>query len=101
MLITGFAAENTLARRLIDGEKQVPILGEEHTVKARISVMQELSAHADRNNLLDFVGRIGPSLRRIFLVHGDSDALQGLFDSLTDNALHDVAVPLPGDTFDL
>ncbi len=101
VLITGFAAENTLARRLIDGEKQVPILGEEHTVKARISVMQELSAHADRNNLLDFVGRIGPSLRRIFLVHGDSDALQGLFDSLTDNALHDVAVPLPGDTFDL
>ena len=63
--------------------------------------MQELSAHADRNDLLGFAARIGPSLGRIFLVHGDPDALQGLSDSLTDNGLHDVAVPLPGDTFEL
>ncbi|MDD3926735.1 MAG: MBL fold metallo-hydrolase [bacterium] len=99
VLITGFAAENTLARRLVDGERQVPVLGEIHAVRARISVMHELSAHADRNDLLGFVKGIGPSLRRAFLVHGDPEALQSLSAGIADAGTASVFTPVAGESF--
>uniref|UniRef100_A0A7C4UBC3 MBL fold metallo-hydrolase n=1 Tax=candidate division WOR-3 bacterium TaxID=2052148 RepID=A0A7C4UBC3_UNCW3 len=73
ILIVGFQAKNTLGRKLVDGEKNVMILGKEYNVKSRIIVMNEFSAHADRNDLINYVKKTDPEL--IFLVHGEDEQM--------------------------
>ncbi|MGQ9799884.1 MAG: MBL fold metallo-hydrolase RNA specificity domain-containing protein [Ignavibacterium sp.] len=74
ILFVGYAAEQTLARKIMDGEKRVNIFGEEYQVKARVKTMDYFSAHADQNELLDYL-RLNPTnkLKNIFLVHGEED----------------------------
>lgn len=68
VLITGYQAENTLGRKLQEGQKTVKILGEEYTVKSQIITLDEFSAHADQAGLLDYIGGL-KELKNIFLVH--------------------------------
>ena len=52
VLIVGFQAAHTLGRRLVEKLPQVRIFGEEHRVRAQVRVINALSAHADRDELL-------------------------------------------------
>ena len=73
-LFVGFAARETLARKLIDGWKRVRIFGEEHEVQCGIKVIDAFSAHADRNSLLDYLALNPPQhLKHLFLVHGEPE----------------------------
>mgnify|MGYP001618914642 CR=1 FL=1 len=74
ILMVGYAAENTLGRKLIDGEKKVNIFGEEFNVEAEVIVMQSFSAHADENELLAYASQLDKNqMCQIFLVHGEID----------------------------
>ena len=55
VLFVGYQAVGTLGRRLIDGEKQIRIFGEDITVNARIEYIEGFSGHADQKGLLKFV----------------------------------------------
>ena len=55
ILFVGYAAEHTLARKIMDGMDKVNILGEEYSVKSKIKTMDYFSAHADQNELLDYL----------------------------------------------
>jgi metallo-beta-lactamase family protein len=87
ILITGYNAEHTLGRRLVEKQPIVNILGEEYQVRAEVHVMNSLSAHADRTELLSWIGQFDRArMQNIFLVHGDTDQLgkldQGLKEEL-------------------
>lgn len=58
VVFVGFAAEGTLARRIIDGAKRVRLLGEDIAVKAKVHTINGFSAHADRDEQLAWHGRI-------------------------------------------
>ncbi len=73
VIFVGYAAAGTLARRLIDGEKEVWVRGEEMPVRARIHTINSFSAHADQAELLAWHKRIGAT--RTFLVHGEEEAM--------------------------
>jgi metallo-beta-lactamase family protein len=100
ILFVGYAAKDTLARKIMDGEYKVKIFGEEHTVKARIAMLDAFSAHADRRDLLDYVELNSPQqLKHIFLIHGEPDQALPLKDGLRSKGYKNVYYPAPGDTF--
>ncbi|MBI4530927.1 MAG: MBL fold metallo-hydrolase, partial [Candidatus Latescibacteria bacterium] len=96
VLLVGYAAQHTLARRLMDGEKVVRIFGEEHTVCCNVKIMDAFSAHADRRELLDYVEINSPGeLQQIFLVHGEADQALPLRDALVSKGYRSVHFPAP------
>ncbi len=87
VLIVGYMAKNTLGRRIVERARYIRIFGVEYELNADIVIINAFSGHADRNELMDFVLKCLP-LKRIFLVHGDEEQSQALFDTLSGNGLN-------------
>jgi metallo-beta-lactamase family protein len=101
VLITGFQAQDTLGRKLVDKWPEVRVFGEPLRVRAEISSLDELSGHADQGELLQWMEPLVPALRRVFLVHGEPQQSATLARLLQERFGLAVAVPAPGDSFDL
>ncbi len=74
VVFVGYAANGTLARRIIDGAHTVRIFGEEIRVRAAIHTINGFSAHADQAELLAWHDRI-KGVQRTFLVHGEEQTM--------------------------
>ena len=101
VLITGFQAQETLGRKLIEKLREVRVFGEPVTVRAEISSLDELSGHADQGELMAWLKPLAPHLRQIFLVHGESAQSQALAGVIRSQYGVDVVVPMPGQSFEL
>lgn len=101
ILIVGFCAEGTLGRKLIDGEKEVRIFGEEYEVKAEVVTIDAFSAHADKGELLHYLKRTGIPFKEIFLVHGETDQSKPFSHLLKKSGVKNVKVPKTGDVVEL
>jgi metallo-beta-lactamase family protein len=101
VLITGFQAQDTLGRKLVEKWPEVRIFGEPMQVRAEISSLDELSGHADQGELLQWIAPMAPSLRKIFLVHGETQQAAALARLLHSQYHLDVVCPTPGQSFDL
>jgi metallo-beta-lactamase family protein len=84
VLFVGYCAENTLGRRIRDGEPEVPILGGRYKVRARIETVDSFSGHADHSELLDYFDRTTGPKKRVWLVHGESDHSEALQQALAE-----------------
>ena len=102
VLMTGFAAMNTLSRKIIDGDREVNIFGEPHRVRAEVEKIDELSGHADQGELINWMRPIVTErLKRIFLVHGEPMQQHALKSVIESNFNIKVDIPSRGDAFDL
>jgi metallo-beta-lactamase family protein len=70
-------------------------------VRSEISSLDELSAHADQNELLEWIRPLAPSVRKVFLVHGEHGQSEILAGLLRSRYGLDVVIPTPGQSFDL
>jgi len=68
--IVGFMAENTLGRKLVNGDEFIKIFDQMYKVNAEVVILESFSAHADMNDLDAFVKDID-QLKKIFIVHGE------------------------------
>jgi metallo-beta-lactamase family protein len=82
VLFVGYCAEQTLGRRIRDGDDEVAILGGRYKVRAAIEAVDSFSGHADHSELLDYFERIDGPKKRVWLVHGEPDAANSLHDAL-------------------
>ena len=96
ILIVGFMAKDTLGRKLIEGEKQVNIFGEPHTVRAEVVKINAFSGHADQRELIDFVERCGKTLKQLFIVHGERTQAEAFAQLLQERRLPKGVIPLRG-----
>ena len=102
ILITGWQAENTLGRRIVERQPQVKIFGEMYQLRAKVEVITGYSAHADHTELLDYVRTIkGDTLKQIYLVHGEPEASRALGQNLQEMGGFKVVVPAPLDTVEI
>jgi metallo-beta-lactamase family protein len=78
VVFVGYQAQNTLGRKIRDGEKTVKIFGEEISVKSRIYSIDGFSGHADQKGLMDWLSGFTRKPIKVFLTHGEGEALTEL-----------------------
>jgi len=100
VLITGFQAQGTLGRRLVDGAKRVRIFGDDVPVRASVHTLNGFSAHADRPALLDWASGFQVQPGQVFITHGEEHAANSFAEILHTKLGWPVSVPNLGDTFD-
>jgi metallo-beta-lactamase family protein len=95
ILITGFQAQGTLGRRLVDGARRARIFGEDIPVRASIHTVGGLSAHADQAALLAWAAGFRSPPSHTYVVHGEETAALALAEKLRIDRGWEVAVPEP------
>lgn len=101
VLITGFQAEHTLGRKIVDKLPEVPIFGDPVRLRAEVVKLNELSGHADQHELLRWLAPAARTLKRVFLVHGEPSQQAALAKAITETYNLEVVVPARGDSFNL
>lgn len=83
VLFVGYQAAGTRGRRLVDGQPQVKIHGMMVPVHARIAKIDSMSAHADRSEILRWLGTLPSAPGRLCLVHGEPGPMDTLKEAVT------------------
>jgi metallo-beta-lactamase family protein len=93
VLFVGYQAEGTLGRQIIDGAASVRILGQQYPVRAHITQLHGLSAHADRDELLRWLTMLSVKPKHIFITHGEASAAEKFRVFLTEKTGFEASVP--------
>jgi metallo-beta-lactamase family protein len=99
ILITGFQAENTLGRKILNGDREVPIFGEPMQLRAEVVSLDALSGHADQRELIEWMRPLVPRLKKVFLVHGEVSQGAALAEVIRKEFKLDVQQPSRGHSF--
>ncbi len=101
VLLTGYQAEGTRGRALQDGAQSLRIHGQDVEVRARVATIQGLSSHADRGELLRWIGSAPVKPKRIFVVHGEERSMLEFAETLRKETGARVDVPHLKESFEI
>ncbi len=93
ILFVGYQAVGTLGRQIVEGAKEVRILGQYYPVRARVVQLNGFSAHADRDQLLKWLSSLRRPPRRLFITHGEPDISRHFASFVEDKTGWEIAVP--------
>jgi metallo-beta-lactamase family protein len=93
ILFIGFQAQGTKGRFLVDGAEEIRIHKQNFRVNARIEYMDGLSAHADYEEILQWLSTFKKPPRKTFLVHGEESASQSMAEHIRNRYGWNVEVP--------
>jgi len=87
ILFVSYQVNGTLGRRVMDGARQVTIMGRDGkvevvTINAGTEKLEGFSGHSDYNQLMSYVQRLRPKLRRVLVNHGERRKSQNLSSSI-------------------
>lgn len=101
VLFVGYQAPGTKGHHLLNGATSIRIHGEEVAVKADIRNIDAYSSHADQQGLLEWVSMMKHKPRRVFLVHGDPEALNTMSGLMPEKLGLDAYAPVWQETVEL
>ena len=98
ILFVSYQVNGTLGRRVMDGAKQVTIMGRDGrvevvTINAGTEKLEGFSGHSDYNQLMSYVQRLRPKLRRVLVNHGERRKSQNLSSAI--NRMYRVTTHYP------
>ena len=94
ILMVGYASPDSLAGRLLAGDKSVYLFRENLPVHAEIQSIRSMSAHGDYEDLLHFLSCQDPaSVQQLFLVHGEYDVQQKFAQRIREHGFNHVSIP--------
>jgi len=92
LLIVGYCSPDTPGGMLRNGIEEIKLFGEIKPVKAEIEIMDSFSAHADRNEIIDFISN-QKNVKNIFLVHGEPKGQEALKKLMNEKGFDRVHIP--------
>ncbi len=81
IIIVGYQAYGTMGRRLVNGDEQVRIHGDYYRVRAEIHTVGGLSAHANQDDLLRWIGDFTDN-PQVLVIHGETDLRESFSELL-------------------
>ena len=101
IIISGFQAAGTRGRALADGARELKIHGQWIPIEAEVADLPMLSAHADADEILRWLGGFRHPPDASFIVHGEAAASEALRVRIGRDLGWEAAVPLQGQEFEL
>jgi metallo-beta-lactamase family protein len=101
VVLVGYQAVNTSGNSLAEGAKEIKIFGKTYEVRAQIKTVDLFSAHADYDQILEWLGHLEEGPKKIFLTHGDFKAAQSLKEKIEQRYGWSVIIPKYKESFNL
>lgn len=101
VLLVGYQAPGTRGSLLGSGATDIKMQGRYYTVRAEVRQISSLSAHGDQADLLWWLSHFRKSPQRIFLNHGEAQALEALRLKITDTLGWNCTIAEMGQLYEL
>lgn len=101
ILLVGFQGEGTRGRALLDGAEEIKLHGKFWKVRAKIELIEGLSAHADQTELIEWMGNLQQVPEKIFIIHGEKEGAAGLQKSMMEKYGYTSVIPQLNEVFEL
>lgn len=101
VLFTGYQAAETRGRRILEGADTISIFGDEIPVRCRVAKLNSLSAHADQNEIMRWLGGFQEAPRKTYIVHGEPGAQAVLAERIQRELGWDYVIPHHQQSFSL
>ena len=87
LVFVSYQVNGTLGRRVLDGSKQVSIMGRESKIEVinincGVEKIEGFSGHSDYNQLISYVGKLRPKLRKVIIDHGEKRKVENMASSI-------------------
>lgn len=93
ILFTGFQAPGTLGAEITVGAKKVKIHDKEVVIRAQVSMIASLSAHADSHEILQWISPMSKAPQQVFITHGSPEASLALKQKITQQLTWPCLIP--------
>jgi len=97
ILFVGYQAMRTLGRQIVDGAREVRILGQFRPVNARIAQLTGFSGHADRDELIKWLSAFEKAPKQLFLTHGEPEVIDHFSNYVRDKMRWQASIPAYGE----
>lgn len=95
IVIIGFQASGTLGRRIVERQPYLKILDREYPLRAKVEILNGLSAHADANDFKWWFDHMASTtgIGQAFIVHGEAEPAKAVAQLLRDASDEDAIIP--------
>lgn len=93
VVFVGYQGEGTLGRLIKEGEKEIRLFGEDIYVQANIESVEGFSGHADQRGLMEWLKGFKEAPKKVFIVHGESDARDMFSKKIEDELGFSTVIP--------
>ncbi len=100
IIFTGYQVRGTLGRLIVDGAKSAKILGEEMVIRAKVYTIGGFSAHADQQELIEWLGAF-TNKPKVFVVHGEESVCLEFEKAVQERLGFETYVPTKGEELDI
>ncbi len=101
VLFVGYQAHGTLGRVILERPEEVRILGQTYPVRAAIEKINGFSAHADRDELMEWLTHIKEKPAKVFIVHSEKEVAHEFAALVKEKYIPDVTVPQYQESFEV
>jgi len=84
IIFAGYQAAGTRGADLINGKASIKVFGETVPVRAEVKVLSNMSAHADYEEILDWLSHFNHHPQKVFITHGEPEAASALKEKIED-----------------
>ncbi|MEO8402743.1 MAG: MBL fold metallo-hydrolase [Gammaproteobacteria bacterium] len=93
IVFAGYQAAGTRGADIINGKESIKVFGETIEIKAEVKVLSNMSAHADYDEILDWLSDFNHHPRKVFITHGEPEAAQSLKEKIQDKFDWECVIP--------